>query len=69
MCQVFYNGENRYVSIYDHECKQSAIDIQLQGNQQRKGIRQYRYDRRTQAAAMIDKRTKMVSYESITEVF
>jgi len=47
MRQVFYNEENRYVNIYDHEHKWQAIDIQLQGNRQRKGVWQYRYDRRT----------------------
>jgi hypothetical protein len=45
------------------------MDEELQGNRKRTGVRKYRYDRRTRAAALVDRRTQMVSYESIAEVF
>jgi hypothetical protein len=69
MRQVFYLGDNGYVSVYDHARKRHAIDKQLQGDRKRAGLRQYRYNRRTRAEAAFNKRAEMVSHESIAEAF
>lgn len=69
MRQVFYRGATGYVSMYDHARKRQAMDEELQGNRKRAGVRKYRYDRRTRAAAADNKRKKMISYESVAQVF
>ena len=65
MRQLFYDGNTGYVSVYDHARKRDAIDR----GQSRVGKRKYRYDRRTRAATVERKKTKLLSWESIAEVW
>ena len=69
MRRLFYHGDNGYVSVYDHARKRDAIEKELEQNRKRAGKRQYRYNRRTRKIAVIDKATKMLSRESIADVF
>ena len=66
---LFYLGENGYVSVYDHARKRASIDRELEQNRKRRGKRQYRYEQRSRAAALLNKKTKLLSQESIADVF
>lgn len=66
--QLFYDGDTGYVSVYDHARKRDAIEHELEQNRRRVGKRKYRYDRRSRAAAVEDKRSKLLSWESVGDV-
>ena len=65
MRQLFYDGQTGYVNIYDHARKREAIEKELERSRTRLGKRKYQYSRRSRAAALQDKRAKMLSWESI----
>ena len=67
--QLFDHGDNGHVSVYDHARKRDALDKELEGSRKREGKRQYRYDKRARAAARVDKKAKILSHESIANVF
>jgi hypothetical protein len=68
MRRLFYRGVSGCVSVYDHARKREAIDKEIERSRKRAGKRKYRYDRRTRAAASENKKTEMLSLESVARV-
>ena len=67
--RLFYYGATSYVSIYNNVCKRSAIEAKYEQNRKRKDKRQYHYDRQVCVVAIKARKTKLVSWESIVDVY
>jgi len=56
ICQFFYEGETRYVSVHNHRRKRDDIYKEVEGNHKTKGKRKYHSEKRVRATFLVDNR-------------
>jgi len=65
--QLLYEGETGYISVYNHGWKRDAKEVEK--NYKIKGKIKYHSEKRVPAIPQVNKRIKLLSGQSILEVY